>query len=220
MLSLSLLSALVLVGHVAATRGVVSMNMYKDHKRFAQSLRRRALAKRDPVEASLGNVAAQNGGFYYVNVTVGQPPQQVQLDIDTGSSDVWMFGTGSCDPANSICAGGAFDVTSSSSLETVGQPGDFQIQYFTQGSGVQGDYIRDTFSVGGQNIMRLMMGVATQAESVPTGIMGIGFDKDEALTDQGGKVYQNLIDQMVDQKLITSRSYSLVRRQSFPCREQ
>jgi len=31
---------------------------------------------------------------YYVNVSVGSPPQSVQLQLDTGSSDVWVIAQG------------------------------------------------------------------------------------------------------------------------------
>lgn len=45
-------------------------------------------------------------GLYFVNATVGTPPQLVQLQIDTGSSDVWFFGPQSCDVSASPCLGG------------------------------------------------------------------------------------------------------------------
>jgi hypothetical protein len=51
---------------------------------------RRGLVKRDPISVNLGN--AISNGLYFVNASVGTPPQQVQLQIDIGSSDVWMFG--------------------------------------------------------------------------------------------------------------------------------
>lgn len=35
-------------------------------------------------------------GLYYVNATIGTPGQELSLVLDTGSSDVWMFGTGAC----------------------------------------------------------------------------------------------------------------------------
>jgi len=31
---------------------------------------------------------------YYANVTVGTPPQNIQLTVDTGSSDVWLIAKG------------------------------------------------------------------------------------------------------------------------------
>lgn len=44
--------------------------------------------------------------LYYVNATVGTPGQLVQLDLDTGSSDIWFFGPNSCDTTTVECVGG------------------------------------------------------------------------------------------------------------------
>jgi Eukaryotic aspartyl protease len=53
------------------------------------------------------------------------------------------------------------------------------------------------------------MAVATNAAYVPRGIMGIGFDADESIASNGGKPYHNIIDVMVQQKIINTRAYSL-----------
>lgn len=45
----------------------------------------------------------------------------------------------SCDSTTSLCAGGAFDISSSDTAKVVVKNG-FSIQYFTEGSGVSGDY--------------------------------------------------------------------------------
>jgi hypothetical protein len=42
----------------------------------------------DTVTATLGN--AVTSGLYYANVTIGTPGQDFSLQIDTGSSDVWV----------------------------------------------------------------------------------------------------------------------------------
>jgi hypothetical protein len=39
--------------------------------------------------------------------------------------------------------------------------------------------------------------------------MGIGFDTGESITNNGGKPYPNIIDVMVQQKIINTRAYSL-----------
>jgi hypothetical protein len=86
-----------LVSVVSADPKVVKMNTYRTE--------RKVLVKRaEPFNVTLGNAAAV--GLYYVNASVGTPPQLIQLQIDTGSSDVWMFGPNSCNVETSPCLGG------------------------------------------------------------------------------------------------------------------
>ena len=127
-----------------------------------------SLEKRDPFSVPVGN--AFQVGLYYVNASVGNPAQVVQLQIDTGSSDVWMFGPGACSD-NSSCGGGTYDPKKSKSSNVIAQDA-FEIQYVTPGSDVKGDYVSDDFAIGGTTIKNLTLAVATQAQSVTTGIMG------------------------------------------------
>jgi hypothetical protein len=100
------------------------------------------------------------------------------------------------------------DPSQSSSLTVIAQ-GAFNISYDTPNSGVTGDYIADNFVLGGSTIQNLTMAVATNAAHIPTGIMGIGFDTDESIVNSGGNPYPNIIDVMVQQKIINTRAYSL-----------
>ncbi len=95
---LVLLCALASLGD--ASPKVVSMRMHRRE--------RSVLQKRSPLPVSIGN--AVMNGLYFVNATVGTPPQEVQLQVDTGSSDVWMFGVHSCDTQTSQCLGGACEL--------------------------------------------------------------------------------------------------------------
>ncbi|MCJ1285237.1 hypothetical protein MMC26_004577 [Xylographa opegraphella] len=169
---------------------------------------RGTITKRAPLSVTIGNEPLI--GLYYVNASVGSPPQTVQLQIDTGSSDVWMFGPQSCNSSTSLCLGGDFDPSQSSTVVQVVQ-GGFTIQYDTPNSGVVGDYVQDNFGIGGMVIKNLTMAVATAADYVTTGIMGIGFDTDESVAraSNEGTVYPNLVDELVNQNLITTHSYSL-----------
>ena len=80
-----------------ASPKVVAMRMYRKE--------RSVLQKRGTLSVTLGNAVVNN--LYFVNASVGTPPQLVQLQIDTGSSDVWMFGPNSCDDSTSPCLGHA-----------------------------------------------------------------------------------------------------------------
>ena len=81
----------------AETPKVVKMQMSRKN--------RSTLQKRGPF--TVGFDYDTTFGLYYVNASVGTPPQIVQLQIDTGSSDVWMFGKGSCNNQTSTCLGGS-----------------------------------------------------------------------------------------------------------------
>ena len=65
---------------------------------------RRSIVKRNHGSASLENDYID--GLFWINATVGTPGQLVQLQIDTGSSDIWVFGARSCIESYSGCLGG------------------------------------------------------------------------------------------------------------------
>ncbi|MCJ1244538.1 hypothetical protein MMC30_001736 [Trapelia coarctata] len=182
---------------------VVQMQTYRQKRETIPE----RLLKRANFPVTLGNAATV--GLYYVNATVGTPPQEVSLQIDTGSSDVWMFGPRSCNASTSPCLGGDFDVSASSTSKVLSE-GTFSIRYVTPGSGIVGNYVSDEFSMGGMKIKQLTMAVATDAKFVPTGIMGIGFNVGESIVQsQGVDPYPNIIDELVAQKLTNTRAYSL-----------
>lgn len=93
-LSLSLLLALSsAILPAAATDGTLRWDIQKNTANEAAQLKARGLGLRrratsGTVQANLGN--AEQAGLYYANVTVGTPPQDLSLQIDTGSSDVWV----------------------------------------------------------------------------------------------------------------------------------
>ncbi|KAH7327158.1 aspartic peptidase domain-containing protein [Rhexocercosporidium sp. MPI-PUGE-AT-0058] len=178
------------------------------------SLRGRALNKRglferaDTVTADLTNARTQ--GLYFANVTVGTPAQALALQIDTGSSDVWVPAAEAAlcsDVRQGGCPNGQFNFEKSSTFLDVGQ-NEFNISY-VDGTGAAGDYFQDTFTIGGGTLQQFQMGIALDT-TIDTGIMGIGYNTSEANVDTGnGTIYPNLPLAMVNQGLIKSSAYSL-----------
>lgn len=62
------------------------------HKNVAAAAQRRQVSV--PLQNSLRS--------YQVQLELGTPPQPVTVSLDTGSSDLWVYGPGSC----STCEGG------------------------------------------------------------------------------------------------------------------
>jgi len=73
----------------AGTDGTLIWNIQRNAQVQAAQVQARSLQPRaDTVTASLGN--AVTAGLYYANITVGTPAQPLMVQIDTGSSDVWV----------------------------------------------------------------------------------------------------------------------------------
>jgi hypothetical protein len=105
------------------------------------------------------------------------------------------------------------DPSKSSTYKVAVQNG-FSIQYQDQ-TGASGDYITDTFSIGGATIKALEMGLAYNSSSA-VGVLGIGYQINEASDSSQSSdptiapfTYPSIIDTMVSQGLISSMAYSL-----------
>ncbi|TGO49581.1 hypothetical protein BCON_0206g00160 [Botryotinia convoluta] len=220
----TILTSLLLSSSLLSSAGAntVQMSIAKNHANEAEQLQRRQqylqrrgmgevirVAERaDTVTANLGN--AVTSGLYYANVTVGTPAQALSLQIDTGSSDVWVPSSSASiceDTRDGGCPGGSFDFSASKTFLDVDQDA-FNISY-VDGTGSTGDYFQDTFSIGGATVKGFTMGLATDT-SISIGIMGIGYNSSEANIQTGnGTTYPNLPNVMVSSGLIKTNAYSL-----------
>ncbi|KAI0886113.1 aspartic peptidase domain-containing protein [Annulohypoxylon maeteangense] len=148
------------------------------------------------------------GGGYYAQVTVGTPPQTVDLIVDTGSSDVWILDSNAnlCHSKTMQSRYGyclsTYDSSNSSTYSVVSQDA-FSIRY-VDGSGAEGDYIKDNFSIGGADIKALQMGLAENS-TINSGLLGIGFAANVAAETP----YPNIMDLFQNQDLIAIQAYSL-----------
>ena len=143
-------------------------------------------------------------------MTVGTPGQPFSVQLDTGSSDIWIpsIESDACQQEEQACQlFGQYDSSASSSYKDVGE-GQFEISY-EDNSQISGDYINETLAIGNTVIKDMTMGLALQATR-PFGIMGIGYDADESIASTDpDSVYPNIISQLKSQGFIRTLSYSL-----------
>lgn len=144
-----------------------------------------------------------NNVFQYVaELSVGTPGQKIQAAIDTGSSDLWVFGS---DIVNS----GGYDSSKSSTYNYVA-PG-FSIEYVDHSS-VTGDWITDDVTFGSDTVSNLQLAVATQTHGGfntrdAISVFGIGYRQDESNPPDGW--YDNFPQQLQDQGVISQNAYSV-----------
>ena len=171
----------------------------------SQRIRRR----QSSVQADLTNADI----LYFINITIGTPAQSVAVQVDTGSSDLWVpsLATDICDQNLAGCSNlGGFDPRKSTSGRMVGE-NLFDISYVS-GDRIVGDYIQDTIGIGKTQIKRQTMGLATagKARTPIQGIMGIGYSKGEAIVQQNPRAeYPNIVNSLKNQGFIKSLSYSI-----------
>ena len=143
-------------------------------------------------------------------MTIGTPPQMFQVQLDTGSADIWVPAINSdfCSQGQGACPAGAFDPTQSSTFQDISK-GTFSISY-EDNSGVTGDYVNDVVGIGNAKLKNITMGLALQA-SRGEGIMGIGYAADESIasSSNSSNTYPNIVDQLVNEGVISTLAYSL-----------
>lgn len=170
---------------------------------FRQQGRYIVIALRKAIESLTG----RQGFFYSTNVSLGTPPQEFQLVIDTGSSDLWVniVNSSLCQvPVDTCSVSGLYSPNSSSTYKYIDSK--FTISY-VDGSCATGDYASDTIRVNGHVLTGMQFGIGYVSMST-TGVLGLGFKSLESVVDDKAR-YSNLPQLMVDQGLIQSNAYSL-----------
>ncbi|KAL8866796.1 MAG: hypothetical protein Q9174_006078, partial [Haloplaca sp. 1 TL-2023] len=136
---------------------------------------------------------------YLANITLGTPPQQFVVQLDTGSSDLWVPN----------------DEDDSSTFEEGTDP--FDIRYGDE-SEYRGVLVQDTIGIGDSLIEDATFGLVFEAVNVPrdtdgfstNGVWGISFDYIQSSSVQAtGDQYTGIVGLMKQEGLIERMAYSL-----------
>lgn len=129
----------------------------------------------DGTTHAVGAADQQNDSFYTCPVSIGTPAQVVNLDFDSGSSDLWVKTpqTASGEGAST----GTFDSSKSSTFEKTSST--WQIQY-GDGSSASGTVGNDTVKIGDISIEGQAVEVATKLSQqfqteASSGLLGLAF---------------------------------------------
>ncbi|TQV91379.1 hypothetical protein V2A60_008970 [Cordyceps javanica] len=163
------------------------------------------MRRKGTVQANINNQQT----LYFLNASLGTPPQDFRLHLDTGSSDLWVNTASSplCKSSNRACTeSGTYEANSSSTYKYVNS--QFNISY-VDGSNAHGDYATDTFRFGDVSINNFQFGIGYGSSS-PQGILGIGYPENEVQAARFGQTpYDNLPARLLTDKHIDTNAFSI-----------
>ena len=136
---------------------------------------------------------------------MGKPAQNVALQIDTGSSNLWINSPTStfCSTAGN-CPYGSYNANASSTSQYVNSK--FNVTYIGA-DGASGDFVTDNFQIGNSTVNGLQFGVGNNSTTAQN-VWGIGYGNANELVSAAYQ-YPNTPLQMVKNGLINAPAYSV-----------
>ncbi|KAM4062654.1 eukaryotic aspartyl protease [Hirsutella rhossiliensis] len=164
------------------------------------------LRKRDERQGLLSSpLTTRSDVAYYTELEIGNPPQRVRVQLDTGSFELWV----NADCGNLTAPGDVSFCRDSQRYE----PGQSetarrieQQRSLRYGIGTANiSYVRDDIALpGSRDVMnQVRFGVADASEDQFSGILGIGFGRDIAVN------YNTFLDELARQGLTRTKAFSV-----------
>ncbi|KAH0361931.1 acid protease, partial [Aureobasidium melanogenum] len=161
-------------------------------------------ANSDDETGEVAATPADNGAEYLSPVTIGG--QKLNLNFDTGSSDLWVFSTSLS--SSEIGQHSAFNPSKSSSYQEL-QGYSFSLSY-GDGSGAAGVVGTDTVDIGGATVTRQAIELATSVSSAfvsdadSDGLVGLAFSNLNSVSPTPQKTFFDNIMSELAQPVFTA----------------
>jgi len=142
---------------------------------------------------------------YLTPVSIGTPPQTLNLDFDTGSSDLWVFSSET--QADEVNGQTRYNISYSSTAKKLDNY-TWNIQY-GDGSYSSGDVYKDTVTIGGLTFAEQAVESAIKvsaeftSDSASDGIVGLGFNTINNVVPQPQNTFFDNIISSLDQPVFT-----------------